>query len=589
MKMDLFLPLKLLNNKTKFEIMSVFKTISISLGLTVGLFSAAKAQSQNNLGHDSQMPRWFVGAGLSAGTQIGSIEQGNWIQSYPNALNSNISDLKQSGASHLGFNFSLGYFFGKKRNFGLGTGLQFLSTKTNYSIEKFAIEYQSTDNFGSVFRQGLRANNDIEEQIKQSLFGLPVMVMYKKQLNEKWGLNLDAGVIFNLSQKATFNADKASFDYEAIYSFDANGNPVYDNSSTPNPNDWLITKAHYEKVNSDGNANAYFEDLNSKGYNVGLGVKPNTTSGDVNNTNMSISWFIRPSVSYRIKPNLAIHANFVYQQLKTSFDENANYRVTDKRGQYSSMSNGLKSNAQGLLQFGVGIRYYFGKEHVEKVKEEPKPVVKEEPKKEDPYKEMVKVTIKLQDEKYAKPVSGSIVIKQKNKEVFNGNADASGLSNFYLEPGSYSVSVSAKGYIPAEEVLELKGSEKGTSKIIELKQPKIEKGLVFKLKAINFETGADKMKESSFDILNKMATILNENPNMVIEVAGHTDNVGDDQKNLILSENRAKTVMNYLLTKGVKASQMKAIGYGETQPIADNNTEDGRLANRRVMFTVLEF
>ncbi|MBX7183268.1 MAG: OmpA family protein, partial [Bacteroidia bacterium] len=126
-------------------------------------------------------------------------------------------------------------------------------------------------------------------------------------------------------------------------------------------------------------------------------------------------------------------------------------------------------------------------------------------------------------------------------------------------------------------------------KIIELKQPKIEKGLVFKLKAINFETGSNKMKESSFNILDKMADILKENPSMVIEVAGHTDNVGDDQKNLVLSESRAKTVMDYLLQKGVNAKQMKAVGYGETQPIADNNTEEGRLANRRVMFTVLEF
>ncbi len=573
--------------------MNLLKKISIGFGLAVTTFNLANAQNTNTFGADAQMPRWFIGGGIAAGTQIGNIEQNNWNQAYTNALNASISNLDQTGASHLGLNLSLGYYFDKNRNFGLGTGLQYLSTKTQYSLEKFGIEYQSTDNFGSTFRQGLRANAPIEEQIKQTLIGLPVMLMYKKQLNNKWGLNLDAGVVFNLSQKATFSAEETKFDYEAIYSFDANGNPVYDNSPTPNPNDWLITKAHYEKVNSDGNVNVYFEDLYNKGYNVGLGVKPNSTEGDVKNTSISMSWFIRPSVSYRIKPNLALHANLVYQQVKTTFEQDASYRITNKRGEYNSMSNGLKSNSQGLLQFGLGIRYYFGKEKAEKPLPPPPPPaapeVKEEPKKADPYKEMVKVTIKLQDEKYGKPVPGSIVIKQKNKEVFNGNADASGLSNFYLEPGNYNVSVSAKGYIPAEEELNLKGSEKGTSKIIELKQPKIEKGLVFKLKAINFETGADKMKESSFDILNKMASILNENPNMVIEVAGHTDNVGDDQKNLVLSENRAKTVMNYLISKGVNAKQMKAVGYGETQPIADNNTEEGRLANRRVMFTVLEY
>lgn len=573
--------------------MNLLKKISLGLGIAVTALSTASAQNTNSFGTDAQMPRWFIGGGIAAGTQLGSIEQTNWVQAYSNALNATVSSLSQKNGSHLGLNFSLGYFFDKNRNFGLGTGIQYLGLNTTYGLDKFALEYQSTDNFGSTFRQGLRANQAIEEQIKQRVICLPIMLMYKKQLNERWGLNLDAGVVINLNQSASYSAENTKFDYEAIYSFDANGNPVYDNSPTPDPNDWLITKAHYEKVNSDGNVNAYFEDLYGKGYNVGLGVKPGSNSGDLSNTSISTSWFVRPSVSYRIKPNLALHVNLMYQQLKSNFDAASNYRITDKRGQYNSVSNGMKSNNQGLIQVGLGIRYYFGKERAEKPKEEPKPqaqpVVKEEVQKADPYKEMVKVTIKLQDEKYGRPVPGTIVIRQKNKEVFNGNADASGMSNFYLEPGNYTVNVSAKGYIPAEETLELKNAEKGTSKIIELKQPKIEKGLVFKLKAINFETGSDRMKESSYNILDKMADILKENPSMVIEVAGHTDNVGDDQKNLVLSENRAKTVMNYLLQKGVNAKQMKAVGYGETQPIADNNTEEGRLANRRVMFTVVEF
>jgi outer membrane protein OmpA-like peptidoglycan-associated protein len=113
--------------------------------------------------------------------------------------------------------------------------------------------------------------------------------------------------------------------------------------------------------------------------------------------------------------------------------------------------------------------------------------------------------------------------------------------------------------------------------------------LVFKLSAINFETGSDKLTTTSYNILDKMADILKENPQMVVEVGGHTDNVGDDQKNLVLSQNRANAVMNYSVKKGVKASQLKAVGYGETQPISENDTDEGRKKNRRVMFTVLEF
>jgi outer membrane protein OmpA-like peptidoglycan-associated protein len=422
--------------------------------------------------------------------------------------------------------------------------------------------------------------------------------MFKKQLNNKWGVNLDAGVVLNLSTNAKYEANKASFDYEAIYAFDGNGNPIYDNNPTPNPDNWLITKAHYEKVNTDGNVNAYFENLFTQGYNVGLGVNPNNASGEVNNTSISTSWFIRPSVSYRIKPNLALHANVSYQQISTTFASSPNYRITDKRGSYASVSNGINTHSQGLIQFGIGLRYYFGKERVAEPKPKPTPVPApeptpapkaEEPKKEDPYKEMVRVTVKLIDEKYGNGIPGNIVIKTGSKEVFNGTAEKSGLSNFYLEPGSYTIYVSAKGYIPVEEPLSLSAKLKGTSRIIELKQPKIEKGLVFKLKAINFETGSNQLTQSSYDILNRMAAILLEYPQMVIEVGGHTDNVGDDQKNLVLSENRAKSVADYLMGRGVKANQLKAVGYGETKPVSDNETEEGRRLNRRVMFTVLDF
>jgi outer membrane protein OmpA-like peptidoglycan-associated protein len=124
---------------------------------------------------------------------------------------------------------------------------------------------------------------------------------------------------------------------------------------------------------------------------------------------------------------------------------------------------------------------------------------------------------------------------------------------------------------------------------IELKQPKIEKGLTFKLKNINFETGSDKITPESYNSMDKMAEILKENPTMVVEVGGHTDNTGDAKKNLDLSKKRATQVMNYLISKGVDAKQLKAVGYGETKPVADNATDEGKSLNRRVMFTVIGF
>lgn len=579
--------------------MKLIKKLYKSCLLAAVAYLPVNAQEKPGFGLDAQMPRWYVGGGLFGGSQTSSITQNNWSGGYLNALNADIMAVKQHGGFNIGFNATLGYFLGNNRNFGLGTGLQYIHQQYEIGVHHLFVEYQSIDGLGSVFRQRIRSKGEISEEIKQNAFGIPLMLMFKKQLNNKWGVNLDGGVIFNVATNAKYEVDDAKFDYEAIYKFDNNGTPIYDNSPIPDPNSWLITKAHYENTNPNGDVNAYFEGLYTQGYNVGLGIEPTSNKeGDVKNISVSTSWFIRPSVSYRIKPNLALHANIMYQQLKTVFEPRTDYMITDRRGSYESMSNGISSNTQGLINLGLGIRYYFGKERVKEPKKptpppppapEPKTVVKEEPEKQDPYKEMVKVTIKLQDEKYGKPVEGNIIIKQGLKTVYNGKADNSGISNFYLEPGNYTVGVTAKGYIPAEENLQLMTTEKGKSKVIELKQPKIEKGLVFKLKAINFETASDQLTSSSFDILDRMAELLLENPSMVVEVAGHTDNVGNPQSNLALSQKRAGAVSDYLLSKGVKTNQLKAVGYGQTKPIASNDTEEGRLQNRRVMFTVLEF
>ncbi|OYU95656.1 MAG: hypothetical protein CFE21_10985 [Bacteroidetes bacterium B1(2017)] len=568
------------------------KTLKITLAFLIYFGSwQVNAQSATSKGLDAEMPNWFVGANLRLGTQFVNAKQNNWSSMYLNSLNANIGELDASGGLNYGFDLNLGYFFGPKKNFGLGTGIQFVNQRYNLSLDKFAIEYQSTDNFGGVFRQGLRANDGVEEKLVAKSWGIPVLLLYKKQLDAHWGLNVDLGVVFNLSSKASYTA-QSNFDYEAIYSFDDNGNQVYDNNPVPNPNDWLITKAHYEKVNADGNVNNYFEGLYNQGYNVGLGVSPAKKEGDVKDYAIKTSFFIQPGVSYRIKPNLALHGQIAYRRMLVEHGNSSAYRITDTRGSYQTISDGINTSTQGLVSFSVGIRYYFGSSKPKPapvVKEEPKPVVVEPAPKPDPAKEKVLVQVKLQDEKYGKPVPGNIIIKKGDVVVYNGVADASGLSKFYLDPGAYAVGVTAKGYIPAEESLNLLASEKGTSKTIELKQPKIEKGLVFKLSAINFETGLDKLTNSSFDILDKMAEILKENPKMIVEVGGHTDDVGDDQKNLVLSQNRANSVMNYLVSKGVNPNQLKANGYGETQPISGNDTEEGRKKNRRVMFTVVEY
>jgi OOP family OmpA-OmpF porin len=107
------------------------------------------------------------------------------------------------------------------------------------------------------------------------------------------------------------------------------------------------------------------------------------------------------------------------------------------------------------------------------------------------------------------------------------------------------------------------------------------------LSGITFETGKDVIKPTSFSILNNVVSIMNNNPEYNLEINGHTDSVGDDAKNLDLSQRRADAVKKYITDKGIAAIRMSAKGYGETIPVADNNSPAGRAKNRRVEFKVV--
>lgn len=102
---------------------------------------------------------------------------------------------------------------------------------------------------------------------------------------------------------------------------------------------------------------------------------------------------------------------------------------------------------------------------------------------------------------------------------------------------------------------------------------------------LEFATGKSDIKPSSFPSLDKVADLL-KRKNLSLKLAGHTDNVGTDSKNMILSKQRAESVKAYLVGRGANPSRIEATGYGETQPIASNKTAAGRQQNRRVEFTI---
>jgi len=110
---------------------------------------------------------------------------------------------------------------------------------------------------------------------------------------------------------------------------------------------------------------------------------------------------------------------------------------------------------------------------------------------------------------------------------------------------------------------------------------------VLRFEYVNFETASAKLTPVSKYELGFLVDAMQKYPNMTVEVAGHTDNVGEPAGNQALSDSRAKSVYDFLVEKGVPAARMRATGYGDTRPVGDNDSEEGRAKNRRTEFRII--
>lgn len=115
----------------------------------------------------------------------------------------------------------------------------------------------------------------------------------------------------------------------------------------------------------------------------------------------------------------------------------------------------------------------------------------------------------------------------------------------------------------------------------------VEIGKTYRMKDIYYESNSAELKPESEKVLNDFVDFLSENPNIQVKIQGHTDNIGSEVSNLTLSDNRAKSVYEYLIAKGISASRLSYKGFGESKPVDTNETEVGRAMNRRTEFLVI--
>ncbi|MEY3432596.1 MAG: hypothetical protein RL131_532, partial [Bacteroidota bacterium] len=152
---------------------------------------------------------------------------------------------------------------------------------------------------------------------------------------------------------------------------------------------------------------------------------------------------------------------------------------------------------------------------------------------------------------------------------------------------NYAFSVNKKGYLFYSGRFSLTATteQSGLKKDIPL-QP-FKKGANIVLNNILFETGSFKLLSESMGELDKVVSILQDNPGIKVELSGHTDATGNPEDNQKLSEARAKSVVDFLISKGISANRLSYKGYGSTKPIASNETDEGKALNRRTELTVI--
>jgi outer membrane protein OmpA-like peptidoglycan-associated protein len=155
---------------------------------------------------------------------------------------------------------------------------------------------------------------------------------------------------------------------------------------------------------------------------------------------------------------------------------------------------------------------------------------------------------------------------------------------------NYMIRATADHFFAQSENLNLDSLVRTGLKVIhkDLYLMPIEVGQIVRLNNVFFDFDKWDLRPESFVELNLVVKMLNENPAIVIELGAHTDSKGSDEYNIKLSHNRAKSCVDYIISKGIDASRVSWKGYGETVPVATNETDEGRQLNRRVEFRIMK-
>ena len=202
---------------------------------------------------------------------------------------------------------------------------------------------------------------------------------------------------------------------------------------------------------------------------------------------------------------------------------------------------------------------------------------------------LIDFQVRVVDEISLENLDSKVVLISSADRVLEPTSVDNGLYSFqFLNDSSitHTIRITKEGYLPHISEISVTLSDSVRSEIKETIL--LKKAVKYFTGVLNVYFGHDSDVPNTFEDIQYMELLLKESPALKLEIAGHTDDVGPAEYNASLSQRRADAIRNYLIESGIAGDRVTAVGYGEANPVADNNTRQGRRLNRRTEFRILE-
>ncbi len=440
-----------------------------------------------------------------------------------------------------------------------------------------------------------------------------------KDENGRWNKPINLGPIIN-----TKGQEKTPFlhtDSKTLY-FASNGHPgvggydIYYTRMDKNGN-WIKPKNIGYPINTDKDEHGLIVSLDGKTAYYTSGNKGQVKTGGLNLVSFGMPENARPEKVVMMKGSLKDENGVAIKNGKISVTDKATGEmhkglVDEETGEYVVVMSVKDPNRKEIepekvtvvlnnedieADYGSEVKKMNGKDvlippggKIVLVNKIQKVIYKDERVVEVNGKEEV---IKKSDK--VREIKGKDVIVAKSHEIVDvdGEQKVLPIKDSGIQKQRFVISATGKNKAFSTKVLEIDPNEiDGAKKFYPKEAIKIEtlsQHTPIRLNEVNFSTNSYVLNGKSMDIIDELVNFLKLKSSMEIEINGHTDNIGDAKKNLLLSQNRAESVMNFIISNGISKQRLSAKGFGQSKPNKSNNTIKGRAFNRRVEFVIKKY